>query len=331
MTHTRNRARRALLACATAALAAAPWLARAADAAAGFPSQPIRIIVPYPAGGGTDMLARMVGNQLQKAWGQTVVVENMAGALGQLGMNAVARAKPDGYTIVLGISSFLQAPYLYKNIPYDIYKDFEPITVLARSSNLWTVPENSPIKTFDDMLEQGKSGKGLNYGSYGAGTSAHLHMEQLMRETGMKGTHVPYKGAAPLVNDALGGHLDVGVVDVTTSAVHVKAGTLRVLAVDGTRRVTTAPDAPTLEELGHKGLGAHGWFGFLAPAGTPEPIVQKLSAELNRIIRSPEMSEAFASLSLQPGGTTPQETRDIMASEGKSWGEMIKSVGVTLE
>lgn len=331
MTHPIRPLRRALLACAALLAGAGPWLAHAAEDASNYPSQQIRLVVPFPAGGGTDTLARLVGSLLQKSWGQTVVVENMPGAVGQLGMNAVARAKPDGYTLALGISTALQSPHLYNNIPYDIYTDFVPLTVLARNSNLWVVHESSPIKTFDDMIKKGKSPAGLTYGTYGTASSAHLHTEQLARQLGMKVTHVPYKGAAPLVNDALGGHLEVSVVDVTTSAPHVKAGKLRVLAVDGRQRVTTAPDVATLGEMGYEGYAANGWFGFFAPAGTPKPIVDKLSVELNRIIRTPEMTEAFARLSLQPGGATPEETAQIMRREGESWGRMIKTLGVTVD
>ncbi len=313
------------------ALTAVPH-AHAADAAAKYPDKPIRLIVPYPAGGGTDMMARLVANHMSQHWKQTVVVENIAGAAGQLGLNTAARAAPDGYTIALGISSFLQAPYLYKNLPYDVYKDFEPLSVLAYSTNLWLVPAGSPIQTFEQLVEQAKREPGkLSYGSYGPGTSAHLHMERVKRALGIDLTHIPYKGAAPLLNDTLGGHVSVGVVDVTTATPHVTSGKARVLAVDGARRVPSAKDAPLLSELGVQGVGSNGWFAFLAPAGTPQPIVDKLSVEINRIIRTPEMMEAFAGLSLMPGGTTPQEMRARMQKEGPIWGQMIQDIGLTLD
>lgn len=333
MTGTFLPQRRAILAslAALVAMTAVPG-AYAAESVDSYPSKPIRLIVPYPAGGGTDMMARLVANHMSQQWKQTVVVENVAGAAGQLGLNTAARAAPDGYTIALGISSFLQAPYLYRNLPYDVHKDFAPISVLAFSTNLWLVPAGSPIQSFQQLVDEARKNPGkLSYGSYGAGTSAHLHMERVKRALGIDMTHVPYKGAAPLLNDTLGGHVNVGVVDVTTATPHVTSGKVRVLAVDGARRVPTAKDAPLLSEVGVEGVGSNGWFAFLAPAGTPQPIVDKLSTEINRIIRTPEMQEAFQGLSLMPGGTTSQEMAARMQKEGPMWGQMIRDINLTLD
>lgn len=306
--------------------------AQAAESIDAYPSKSLRLIVPYPAGGGTDMMARLVANHMSQHWKQTVVVENIAGAAGQLGLGTAARAAPDGYTFALGISSFLQAPYLYSNLPYDVHKDFAPVSVLAFSTNLWLVPAGSPIQSFQQLVEMARREPGkLSYGSYGAGTSAHLHMERVKRTLGLDLTHVPYKGAAPLMNDTLGGHVTVGVVDVTTATPHVTSGKVRVLAVDGARRVPSAKDAPLLSEIGVDGVGSNGWFAFLAPAGTPQPIVEKLSAEINRIIRTSEMQEAFRGLSLMPGGTTPQEMTARMQQEGPLWGKMIQDIGLKLD
>lgn len=329
-----NSIRRSLLLGATAlAACGVTGFASASDAVAeNYPSKPIRLVVPYPAGGGTDMLARLVGKNMSEHWGQPVIVENIAGASGQVGMAAVARAAPDGYTIVLGITSFLQAPVLYKNVPYDIYTDFRPLSVLAYNSNLWLVPDSSPLKTLDDLIELTKREPGKHsFGSYGAGSSSHLHGERLNRMAGIDMVHVPYRGAAPLVADILGGHVTVGVADVSTSATHLKAGKARALAVDGGSRIAIAGDAPLLKELGYEGFESNGWFGFLAPAKTPEPIVQKLSAEINRIIQTPAMTEALDGLNLRPGGTTPDETAAIMKREGKAWEAMIRDINLTLD
>nr|MBF0686025.1 tripartite tricarboxylate transporter substrate binding protein [Pseudomonas sp.] len=219
-----------------------------------------------------------------------------------------------------------------KNLPYDIYTDFRPLSVLAYSSNLWLVPDASPLKTLDDLVALAKREPGkVSYGSYGAGSSSHLHAERFKRQMGIEMVHVPYKGAAPLVTDVLGGHVTVGLADVTTSAAHVKAGKARVLAVDGASRVAIAPDAPQMKELGYEGFESNGWFGFLAPAKTPEPVVQKLSTEINRIVRLPEMAAALEGLSLRAGGTTPDETAEIMKREGQAWEAMVRDINLTLD
>ncbi len=334
MSDIKSSFRRTLMLRAAALLACGlPAIAMAAGATADtFPSRPIRLVVPFPAGGGTDTLARLVGKNMSEQWGQPVIVENIAGASGQVGMAAVARAEPDGYTIVLGITSFLQAPVLYKNLPYDIYTDFRPLTVVAYNSNLWLVPTDSPLKTLDDLIALAKNDPNkVSYGSYGSGSSSHLHAERFKRQTGIEMVHVPYKGAAPLIADILGGHVTVGLADVSTSAAHIKGGKARVLAVDGNARVAIAPDAPQMKELGYEGFESNGWFGFLAPAKTPEPIVQKLSAELNRIIRTPDMQNTLEILNLRPGGTTPDETAAIMQREGKSWEAMVRDINLTLD
>lgn len=304
----------------------------AADAAANYPSKPIRLIVPYPAGGGTDTLARLVGNHLSNTWNQTVVVENVAGASGQVGLTQVVRSEPDGHTIALTINAMITAPFLYKNVPYDVLKSFAPIGVLAYSGNMWLVPADSPLKTFQDLLDAAKRSPGqLSYASYGTGTTSHLYMEAIKSQKGIDLTHVPYKGAAPVVNDTLGGHVTVGVADISTAAPHVKAGKLRVLAVSGARKVAFAPDAPLLEEFGITGVSANGWFGFVAPAATPEAIVNKLSAEIAQIVAKDDIQEALNSMNLIGGGSSPQEMAEAMAREYQSFEKLTKEVGLQPE
>lgn len=308
---------------------AAPSLA--ADAGS-YPDKPIRIVVPFPAGGGTDTMARLVGKGLQEAWNQNVIVDNVAGASGQIGASQVARANADGYTVMVGITSLIQQIPLYKNLPYDVFKDFQPVSVLAYSSDLLMVPASSPVQTVEQLIAQAKAKPGsLSLGSYGAGTSSHLHVELLKLLGGIDAIHVPYKGAAPEVVDLMGGQLDAAFVDVTSAAPHLGSGKVRVLAVTGGSRVKVAPDAPTLRELGYEGFDANGWFATFVPKGTPQPVVDKLSGEINRIIKTPEFTERLSALSLRAGGTTPAQMNEIMTRDAKGWASIVERANVTIQ
>ncbi len=323
-----------LCAFATAAMLGCASLAAPAFAAdtGNYPNKPIRIVVPFPAGGGTDTMARLVGKGLQDAWGQNVIVDNVAGASGQIGAGQVARAAPDGYTVMVSITSLIQQIPLYKNLPYDVFKDFQPLSIMAYSSDLLMVPASSPVKSVEDLIKQAKASPGaMSIGSYGAGTSSHLHTELFKLLGGIDAIHVPYKGAAPEVVDLMGGQLDAAFVDVTSASPHLNSGKVRVLAVTGGSRVKVAPDAPTLKELGYEGFDANGWFATFVPKGTPQPIADKLATEINRIIKTPEFTERLAALSLRAGGTTPAEMEQIMQRDAKGWASIVERANVKIE
>ncbi|GAA5235447.1 tripartite tricarboxylate transporter substrate binding protein [Verticiella sediminum] len=315
-----------------AALMAALGLVGVAHAAGDFPNKPIRLVIPFPAGGGTDTIGRIIGKGLQEAWGQNVIVDNVAGAGGQIGGSQVARAAPDGYTAMIGITSLIQQPPLYKNLPYDVFKDFQPVSIVAYSSDLVLVPSTSPFNSVDDIIKAAKERPGaLSAGSYGAGTSSHLHVELFKLNNDVDVIHVPYKGAAPAMVDVMGGQLDVAFVDVTSAGPHLKSGKVKVLAVTGGSRVSIAPDAPTLKELGQPGYDANGWFALLLPANTPKPILDKYSQEVMRIVKSPEMTERLTALSLRPGGTTPEEMQEAMVRDGKGWASIVERANVKID
>jgi tripartite-type tricarboxylate transporter receptor subunit TctC len=212
-----------------------------------YPSKPIRLVVPYPAGGGTDTVGRMIGQRLAEAWGQPVVVDNKPGASGMLGNDTVAKAAPDGYTVLLAITALIQSPSLYKRMPYDVNKDFTPVSLIAKSSDLFVVPNRVPASTLREFVALAKAGK-LSYGSYGNGTSSHLHGELLRQQTGVELTHIPYKGAAPLLNDLLGGQVDSAFVDVTSAYPYLTSGKFKILGITGTQRYKAIPNVPTFAE-----------------------------------------------------------------------------------
>lgn len=317
----------------SAALLSMPGAAQAqAGGAQAYPSRAIRFVVPYPAGGGTDTMARVIGTRLNEAWGQPVVVENRAGAAGMIGNDLVAKAPADGYTVLFGITVMIQAPSLYPSIPYDVFRDFAPVTQIALSADLFVVPADSPARTLKDFVAMAKANpKKFNYGSYGAGTSSHIHGEMLNGQAGLDLAHVAYKGAAPLMTDVLGGQISSAFVDVTSARPHLKSGKFRVLAITGGQRYKQLPDLPTFTELGYKGYEPYGWFGVFVPAGTPKEIVDKLSTEIARIIRTPEVSNRLTEMGLQPVGNTAQEFAAIMKTDAEVWAKVIKAGNIKLD
>src|SRR5690606_33836727 len=233
----------------------------AQESADSYPSKSIRMVIPFPAGGGTDTIGRLIAKGLQESWGQTVVVDNLSGAGGQIGAASVAKADPDGYTIMIGITSLIQQPPLYNNLPYDVYTDFKPLSMLAYSSDLLMVPASSPYNSVADLVADAKKNPGkVTVGTYGAGTSSHMHLGlfQLLTET--KLVHVPYRGASPEVIDLVGGQINAAFIDVTSARAHVGTDKVKTLAVTGKERVSVAPNVPTMGELGYEGYEANGWF-----------------------------------------------------------------------
>jgi len=300
-----------------------------AHAQGGYPSQPLKFIVPYPAGGATDTLARTVGQKLQESWGQTVVVENKPGAAGTIGNGTVARAQPDGYTVLIGITALIQQPALMDKLPYDPLKDLAPVTMIARSPSLLAVPLSSPAKTLKDFVSMVKAQPGKhNFGSYGAGTSSHIQGALLNMQAGLDLVHVPFQGAAPLVTNLIGGQLSSAFIDSATARPHLAS--FRPLAVTGTSRTPGLPEVPSFVELGYHSFDPYGWFGVFLPAAAPAPVVQKLSAEIERILRLPDVTARIESLGLQVGGGKPEEFQQIVRNEAGLYARIIKEANIRL-
>lgn len=301
--------------------------------AADWPSRTITFVVPFPAGGSTDVVARLFAERYAEALKQAVVVENRPGANGNVAAAAVAKAPNDGYTILVsGNGQNAMNHSLYARMSYDSTKDFAHICLLASTPNAIIVPSSSEIKTLADLLRRAQeAGDGLSFASPGVGSSGHLSLAMLEGVAKVKVRHVPYRGAAPLVTDVLGGHVQVGIVNVDIPFGHVTDGKLRVLAVTSAKRSALYPDAPTVAESGFPGFEAQGWFGLSAPAGTPEPIVTKLNALANDFLREEKMKKRFEAGGYLAGGGSPQDYASFIGAEIKKWGEVVRSSGVSLE
>jgi len=297
-----------------------------------YPAKPIRLVVPYPAGGGTDILARILATQLAQNWGQPVLVDNKPGASGMLGNDIVAKAAPDGYTVLIGITALIQSPALYAKVPYDVLRDFTPVSQLATSSDLFIVPASSPAKTLTDFIALAKARGGkLSYGTYGNGTSSHMHGELLKMSAGINLIPVPYKGAGPEVNDLLGGQLDSAFVDVTSITPHLRSDRIRVLGITGTQRHPALPEVATLGEQGLKGFEANGWFAVFLPAGAPRPIVDKLSAEVQRIVAAPELNGRLKAMGLTPVGGTPEQLQAVLNKDTPHWEKIVRDARISID
>ena len=323
---------RALLAVAGLAVSAMSGAGAQADT---YPSRPITIVVPFPAGGNVDVLARSLGEELTKSLGQPVVIENRPGAGGNIGADAVAKAAPDGYTLMMtspGIQSINQ--FLYKKMPFNPETAFEPVSLIADMPMLVILGEktSAKIKTLKDLIEAAKARPDeINFGSAGYGTTGHLGMELLSYTAGIKLRHTPYKGAAQAVNDLLGGHID-GVVDNPPSVVgFIKAGKLRALAVAGSRRLQVLPDVPTSAEAGLPDWRVSSWFGLVVPAKTPPETIRRLHQEVRKAIAQPAMLKLSADTGVVLVGNTPEEFRTLIASERKIWGELIAQAKISID
>lgn len=319
---------RPLVAAVMAAFAASPALAQTGD----YPNRPVRIIVPQTAGGAVDIVARAIAQKLSESWGQQVIVDNRPGANGIIGMEALAKAKPDGYTLAAPFTSVLSInPFVYKKLPYDAFKDFAPVMQSVTNVIVLVVHPSLPVRTVKDLVALGKSRPGdIVYGSFGVGNLTHLAGELFRMETGMKMVHVPYKGETPAVTDLIGGQY---MLLFSTSAgvnSHIKEGRLRLLATGGEKRAAAYPDTPTMAEAGFPGAGVTGWSGLAMPAGTPPEIVQKFSRDAARHVRSPEMMERLTALGAEPVGSTPEEFTAFIKSEADKWSRVIRDAGISL-
>ncbi len=295
----------------------------------GYPSKPIRLIVPSAPGGGTDFTARTIGQKLSEAVGQTVIVDNRPGAAGNIGVEIAAKASPDGHTVVMPITSFSINPHLYSNLPFDTVKDFAPVVLAASAPLFLVVTPSLPAKSVSELIALAKSKPGqLNYANSGNGTTAHLAGELFKKMAGVNFVSVPYKGGGPAVIDLIAGHVQVYFSTVPAALAQVQAGRLRGLAVTATKRMNLIPDVPTVAESGLPGFEVVGWFGIFAPAATPRPIIARLNTEINGALRLPEMQKRFAGEGLIPGGGTPEELGGFLRAELAKWGALIKEIGI---
>ena len=313
---------------ATVAVTAVCGSSQPAAAADAYPSRRITFVVPYPAGGATDVLARLLANKLQESWKQPVVVENKSGGGGVVGNDAVAKAQPDGYTVLVAITQIIQAPSLVGKLPYDVFKDLAPVTQAALSTIVLTVPEQQPFKSVKDLVDYAKANPGKPYGTFGNATTSHLYGELLKKVANIDMTHVPYRGSAPLTNDLLANTVTAAFVDLTTASAQIKAGKLRPLAVGGEKRRTQLPDVPTMAELGYPGFEIEGWLGLFVPVATPKEIVTRLSDELARIIASPEGVAGIETLSLVPVGGSADAFEKALRRDYDRWADVVKATGV---
>ena len=313
--------------CAVALLAAPGAIAQTRP---DYPNRPIRIIVPQAPASGPDIMARTVGQKLAEAWGQQVVVDNRPGANGIIGMEAAARSKPDGYTLVMSVPSALTMnPYVYKQLPYDTFRDFVAITQTATNTFGLVVNPVLPTRTVKELVALGKSRPGqLNYGSFGIGNQTHLAAELFSSATGLKTLHVPYKGQTPAVTELVAGQVSFMFTPMPGAAGMVDAGKLRLLATCGEQRDATFKSAPTMREAGYPEVVITGWSGLLGPAGTPAEVVNRLQAEIARHILAPEMRESIRKQGAEPVASTPQQFAAFIKSEAQKWSEVIKRAGL---
>ncbi|MDQ2780366.1 MAG: tripartite tricarboxylate transporter substrate binding protein [Pseudomonadota bacterium] len=297
-----------------------------------WPDKTVRLIVPFPAGGTTDVLARALADKLTQSLGQTVIVESKPGAGATLGADYVAKAKPDGYTLLVGAVHHTIASSVYKRLPYDFQKDLTPITTIALVPNVLVVNATTPVKNVAELVAMLKAKPGqYNYGSNGNGTAQHLIGTQFQIVTGTEMTHIPYKGSGPLTADLLGGQVTMSFDTVTPVLPHIRSGKLRALAVTTAKRSSALPDVPTLEEAGLKGFDIGTWFGVLAPAATPKDIVAKLNAEMVKIIQSPDFKQRMEAIGAEPIGDSSAQMAARIKSETDKFATLVKEAKVVIE
>ena len=313
--------------------AALVGLAGVAVAQGAYPGRPVTLVVPFPPGGGTDTGARIVAQKLGTKWGQTVIVENKGGAAGMIGADMVAKAKADGYTLLMGnIGTQAINPSLYKKMPYDAATAFVPITLVAELPLAMMVNPAVPAKTAREFIALAKSEPGkLSYSSSGAGGAPHLAAEMFKEATGTFIVHVPYRGGGPAIGDLLAGHVQLSFMTVLEASGHIKAGKLRALAVTGSQRVPALPEVPTLAEAALPGFNSISWIGMLAPAGTPKEIVDKVSSDVREVLASDEVKLKLIELGAVPAGTTPAQFQALINADRKRYEQVIKDKKITVD
>jgi tripartite-type tricarboxylate transporter receptor subunit TctC len=308
-------------------------LAGVASAADTYPTKPIRIIVPFPPGGPADALARIVGDRLGAALGQSVVVDNRPGAGGNIGMELGAKAAPDGHTLVLAPAGNLTVnPFLYRNVPYDVGRDFLPVTVIAAVPNVLVINPQLPVKDLAELIAYAKANPGkLNFSSPGAGSGAHLAGELLKSSAGIELVHVPYNGIAPAVTAVVAGDVQMMFAAAPSALPQVTGGKLRAIAVASPKRIAAAPAIPTLDDSGLPGFDVTSWYSIVAPAGTPPAVVDRLQKEIARALESPDVKAKLAGLGAEPVANTPADFAAMIKVETAKWGKIVKDANIRAE
>ncbi len=300
--------------------------------AQGYPSQPIRLIVPYAAGGGVDIVARAIAPKLWERLGQPVVIDNRGGAGGNIGTGLAAKTEPNGYTLVMGAAAFAINVSLYRKLPFDPVKDFVPISLIAATPNILAVHPAVPAKSVRDLIRLAKAKPGsLSYASAGNGTTSHLAAELFKTMAGVNIVHIPYKGTSPAVVGLLSGEVAIMLAPALTLLTHIKANKVKGLAVTGAKRSPAIPELPTVAESGLPGFEARQWYGVLAPAGTPKEIVARLNSEIVGIVRSPELTKRFLSEGSEPIGSTPEEFARHIKAEIAKWAKAVEASGARVD
>ena len=316
----------------TAAAIAAPSILSPRALGANWPLRNVRIVVPFPPGGSTDITARLVGNRLQEVWGQTVVIENKPGAGGNIASDMVARSDPDGYTIFIVGPGLATNQFLYPSLSYDPVGDFAPVTLLITQPNVMCVPNSKPAKSVKEFIAYCNDNRGkVTYASSGNGTTLHLSGELFKRLANVEMTHIPYRGGALAINDLLPGRVDVSFDNMPSIIGHVRAGAVRALAVTTKERVPVVPDMPTIAESGVPGFDVSSWFGFFLPVKTPQEIIAKLNADTNAALAHPSVKPRFDDLGATPRGTTPGQLAAFLKSEIDKWGPVIRDARIRVE
>ncbi len=314
--------RRALLACAAIGLMASqsPVLAQAGK----FPDRPVKLIVTYPPGGSSDLMARVMGQKLSEIWGQPVVIESKPGAAGSIGMEFAARQPNDGYTFVIGNLGPAGVNPLLQKLPYNMEKDFIPVSLSATGANILVVPANSPYKSVKDIIADAKANPGkISFGTSGPGSMSHLAAELMMRQAGIKMVAIPYKGGGQAVTDVLAGQLPMIISDALPVSQHIASGKLRALAITSEKRSPLFPEIPTFAEAGLDGMVALNWWGVYLPAGTPQAIVDNYNAALAKAMVNPDLKDRFNKLGVEPHSTSPADFRAFLANERTKYTKLI--------
>ena len=302
--------------------------AAAGDAASAYPNRPLRFVVPFAAGGPSDVMARTLGQKMSQDWGQAVVVDNRTGAAGIIGADIVAKSAPDGYTLLMAQVGDTISMSLYSKLPYNFEKDFAPITLVGQTPFILVTHPSVPAKNVQELIALAKSKPGaLSFASGGTGVASHLAGELFKSTAGIDVVHIPYKGQAPATADLLGGQVAFMFNNPITSLAHIKAGRLRALAVSTAKRFTGLPDVPTVAESGFAGFDVGFWLGTLAPAGTPRPIIDKLNAEMAGIVRLPDVIERLAAMGVETIGNAPGEFARVIHADVVRWAKVVRDSG----
>ena len=316
----------------TGILAVAVGLSWMASAQTSYPTKPIRLIVPFPPGGPTDVTARVIAEEMSQTIGQQVIIDNRAGAGGNIAAGVAAKSAPDGYTLFFATGGTHGInPSLYAKIPYDPIKDFAPVVWVSTSPNVFVAHPKFPASTMGELIGYAKANPGkVNFATAGNGTTTHMSAELLKALTGIDIVHVPYRGSAPALSDLLAGHIELMVDGLPSSMPHIKAGSIKALGVTTAQRTPSAPNVPAVSET-VRGYEAVAWFGLLVPAGTPKQAIEKLNAEANRALRTEKVRKRYAELGAEPHGGTPEEFDKQIRTELKKWADVVKATGARVE